>query len=201
MKMTNTKKSEKMYAFRVIYLLVFVTLILCSIASYVVFKSCIFLNCVEDRSFNALDLELPSDLFPVGATVTPIHRPSDSQGAFESASMSFFWETGNKSAGFDVWRYRTEKGASRTFLAESGGERYSEHEKFFHQSPVANEYSVGCGQLQYFGYRCNMAARYQEYTVNLIASIDDEMTLEMFNEVIIYIDREMERRLYGQYSE
>lgn len=41
-----------------------------------------------------------------------------------------------------------------------------------------------------------MAARYQEYVVNLIASIDQEMTHEMFNEVIIFIDEQMAHYLY-----
>lgn len=202
MKITPIQESANIFSLRSMLLLGFVVILSCGIIGYVVIlKGCLFLNCVEERSFNVLDLDLPTELFPDEATVTPINRPSESRGAFESASMSFYWQGGNKRAGYRVWRFRTEEEASRAFLAESGGSRYRENELFFHQSSIADEFAVGCGQLQSFGYRCNMAARYQEYTINLIASIDDEMSIEMFDEVVIFIDREMEHRLYGQEQE
>lgn len=184
------------------FVLVCVGLFACAIITYIfILRSCFFLNCVEDRSFNALDLDLPSDLFPVGAIVNAISRPSTSEGAFESAAKTVYWRAGNGIATYKVWRFRTEKEASQAFSAESGGMRYIENQSFFHHSSIADEFAVGCAQLQHFGYRCNMAARYQEYTINLIASIDNQMTMEMFNEVILFIDQEMEQRLYAQEEE
>ncbi len=175
------------------------SLLICGLVSYVlILRSCFFLNCVEDRSFNALDLEIPSELFPPEASVTGIHRPSSSQGAFESSRMSFHWRSGNSGAGYDVWRFRTEKEASRTFLAESGGSVYDRKSSDFYNSAIADEFSVGCGMIRGLGYRCNMSARYQEYAVNLNSTIDGEMTHEMFNEAIIFIDEQMEYYLYEE---
>lgn len=182
---------------RIIAAIILGSAFVCGLVTYlVILESCLFLNCVEERSFNALDLEIPSDLFPSGANVTPIHRPSESQGAFESASMSFFWESGNKSAGYRVWRFRKEGEASRAFLAESGGSLYDGKSADFYHSSMADEYAAGCGIIWGFGYRCNMAARYQEYVVNFHSVIDQDMTHEMFNEVIIFIDEQMEHYLY-----
>lgn len=43
-----------------------------------------------------------------------------------------------------------------------------------------------------------MAARYQEYAIHLNAIIDGDMSMEMFNEAVIFIDREIEQRLYSE---
>lgn len=193
----NIDKPAKTSSLRYIILFIIITPLLCGVVScIIILKSCIFLNCVEERTFNALDLDLPADYFPNDATITPIHRPSESQGAFESASISVYWEEGNKNAGYRVWRFRTEEEASRAFKAEARESRYIDNKDSFYQSSVADEFAVGCGLN--FGYRCNMAARYKEYTINLVASIDDEMSVEKFNEAVIYIDQEMERRLYTE---
>lgn len=182
---------------RVIATIILGSAFVCGLVTYLlILESCLFLNCVKERSFNALDLEIPSDLFPSEATVTGIHRPSESQGAFESASMSFYWQSGNSLAGYHVWRFRKEKEASRAFLAESGGSLYDGKSDDFYHSSMADEFAVGCGIRWGFGYRCNMAARYQEYVVNFRSVIDQEMTHEMFNEVIIYIDEQMAHYLY-----
>ncbi|WP_420628719.1 hypothetical protein [Candidatus Leptofilum sp.] len=184
---------------RIIAIIILGSAFVCGLVTYLlILESCFFLNYVEERSFNALDLEIPSDLFPAGANVTPIHRPSESQGAFESASMSFFWQLGNRLAGYDVWRFRKEEEASRTFLAESGGSFYNENIYDFYNSSIADEFAVGCGFRRHFGYKCNMAARYEEYVVNLHSIIDREMTLEMFNEAVIFIDEQMVHHLYEE---
>lgn len=202
MRITNTQKPANTFSTRNILILIFVAILSCGIFSYVmVLRSCFFLNCVEERSFNVLDLDLPSNLFPSEAIVNPLLRPSTSEGAFESGSKAIYWRAGNGVASYNIWRFRTEKEASRAFLAESGGAVYIENKESFHQSSIADEFTIGCGQVQFFGYRCNMTARYQEYVINLIASIDEEMSIEMFNEAVIFIDQEMEQRLYGQNEE
>jgi hypothetical protein len=107
-----------------------------------------------------------------------------------------YWQEGNGLSTYKTWRYRTENEASRTFRAEARQGIYTEDIGYFHQSSIADEFSVGCGNLQNFGYRCNVAARYQEYVINLNSIIDQEMSMEMFNQLVIFIDQEMERRLY-----
>lgn len=184
---------------RIIATIILGSALLCGLVTYLlILRSCIFLNCVEDRSFNAVDLGLASELFPPEAIVNPIHRPSTSEGAFESGSMTIYWKGGNGLATYKVWRFRKEGEASRAFSAESRQSVFVENTSLFYESSIADEFSVGCGHLQGFGYRCNMAARYQEYAVNFHSVIDQEMTHDMFNEVIIFIDEQMEHYLYEE---
>ncbi|MCA9945298.1 MAG: hypothetical protein KC449_17560, partial [Anaerolineales bacterium] len=111
-------------------------------------------------------------------------------------SMTIYWKGGNGLATYKVWRFRKESEASRAFSAESRQSIFVENASLFYQSSIAGEFSVGCGYLQGFGYRCNMTARYEEYVVNFHSVIDQEMTHEMFNEVIIFIDEQMAHYLY-----
>ena len=185
---------------RNIAIIVGVGILFCGLVTYsIILRSCFFLNCVPERSFNALDLDLPFELFPPKATASPMHRSSSSQGAFESGFMSFRWQGGNGRSTYEVWRFRSDREASEAFIAVSGEGVYSENMDFFYKSSVADEFAVGCGELQNFsGYRCNLGARYQEYTVNFQSIIDQEMSIEMFNAVVIFIDKQMEQYLYGE---
>lgn len=152
MKASHAQALTDMLSLRNIFVLVCVGLFACAIIIYVlILRSCFFLNCVEERSFNALDLDLPSDLFPAGAIVNAISRPSTSEGAFESAAKTVYWRAGNGIATYKVWRFRTEKEASQAFGAESGGTRYIENQMLFHDSSITDEFAVGCGQLPNMG--------------------------------------------------
>ena len=76
---------------------------------------------------------------------------------------------------------------------------YTENKDLIYQSSIADEFAGGCGRSENFnGYRCNFAARYQEYVVNFHSIIDQEMSIEAFNEVIIFIDEQMKQYLYGE---
>ncbi|MCA9900692.1 MAG: hypothetical protein H6654_13490 [Ardenticatenaceae bacterium] len=162
-------------------------------------RSCLFLNCVPERAFNVLDLGLPSGLFPSEATGGSFSRPSTSEGAFETGFLSYNWLDGHGRATYEVWRFRTPAEASRAFTAVSGEGIYLEEKDFFYRSVVADEFAVGCGRLENFpGYRCNLGARYQEYAINFQSIIDPEMSMEMFNEVVIFIDEQMEKHLYEE---
>ena len=184
---------------KIVTALIVGSLLICGSVSYgLILRSCFFLNCVEERSFNAVDLGLVPALFPPDAIVNPMNRPSTSEGAFESGSMSVYWREGNGIAGYHTWRFRKEEEASRAFLAESGGSLYDGKSADFYHSSIADEFAVGCGIRWGFGYRCNLAARYQEYVVKFQSVIDQEMTHEMFNEVIIFIDEQIEHYLYEE---
>jgi len=184
---------------RIIATIIFGSAFVCALVTYfLILESCFFLNCVEERSFNAVDLGLAPELFPPDAIVNPMTRPSTSEGAFESGSTTVYWTRGNGLATYNVWRYRKEEEASRNFLAVSGGTLYDGKSGDFYHSSIADEFAVGCGFRQNFGYRCNMAARYQEYVVNFRSVIDQDMTHDMFNQVIIFIDEQMAHYLYEQ---
>ena len=202
MKTILRQKSANLSSLRNILLLGFIMALFCGMTYYVILlKSCLFLNCVEERSFNVLDLDLPADLFPDQAIINPMLRPSTSEGAFDSGSKTVYWRAGNGIATYKVWRFRKEREASQAYIAESGGTIYIANKELLYQSSIADEFSTGCGRLQNFEFRCKMTARYQEYTVNFNSIIDDEMSIEMFNEVITFIDQEMERHLYVKEGE
>ena len=192
--------SAQPLTFRKIVIIVVASILFWGLVSYVlVARSCIFLNCVSERSFNVLDLGLTSELFPNEAVVNPIARPSTSEGAFESGSTTVYWRQGNGLATYKIWRFRKEQEASERFQAESREMIYTENKDLIYQSSIADEFAGGCGRSENFnGYRCNFAARYQEYVVNFHSIIDQEMSIEAFNEVIIFIDEQMKQYLYGE---
>ncbi|MCA9943466.1 MAG: hypothetical protein H6656_20235 [Ardenticatenaceae bacterium] len=184
---------------RKIIVIISASLLFWILVGYVlIVRSCLFLNCVQDRSFNALDLGLPPELFPDEAIVNPIARPSTLEGAFDGGAMTIYWRKGNGLATYRAWRYRRETEASNLFMVESRQALYRENTDLFYQSSLADEFYAGCGNQPNFGFQCIMAARYQEYTIRFNSMIDQDMSIEMFNEVIIFIDKQMGRYLYGE---
>lgn len=182
-------------------LMIVVFFLCCGIVSYMVsIRNCLFLSCIESRVFNVIELDIPPTFFPQDAIVGSIHRPTESWGAFESGSMTIYWENGNKGAGYGIYRFRTEQEASRNFHLEARKGKYSKDVETLYTSLVADEYFAGCGQIQGIGYRCNMAARYIEYSIDFTTSIDEEMTIEQFNKVLRFLDEQINEHLYKENS-
>lgn len=59
----------------------------------------------------------------------------------------------------------------------------------------ADEYSLKCGWSRFGGYRADLNAKYEEYVITLNVVIDDEMSLEKFQKIVIFIDNQMNQKL------
>ena len=172
---------------------------ICSIVGYqLFFRQCLFWACVPTRSFTVFDLGLPMDFFPEDTLDTSMFRPSESLGAIESGTMNIFWREGKGSAVYNVWRFSTEERASKFFKALSNDTSYPEQDELKVRSRIADEYAAGCGLSQFGGYRCDVIARYKEFTISFNATIDHEISVEQFEQIVIYIDEQMRLHLYPE---
>jgi hypothetical protein len=157
---------------------------------------CPFDLCAPRRPFDVLDLGLPESLFPEGAGVYPMHRPSESEGAFEKGDMIVTWN-GKRLVYYVVWRYATEKKASRVYermiLSVLDGEVWSS--EALHRSEIADEYTSTFSTSNFFGEYCAMGARIAEYVILLEVYGNDEESIDLFNDIVDYIDEDMGQRL------
>jgi hypothetical protein len=172
---------------------------LCWVGTRLFFGECILLNCPPSRTFTVLELGLPHNLFPQDSFGNPIHRPSGKLGAQDSGIMTIYWRQGNGLAVYNVWEYGTEKLASNLYQAlRNDGENLSNHISLSYQSELADEQNIGCGFSQFGGYRCVFIARYTEFVLSFNVTIDEEMPIEKFEEAVIYIDRQIQQKLFPE---
>ncbi|VAW30616.1 hypothetical protein MNBD_CHLOROFLEXI01-2105 [hydrothermal vent metagenome] len=164
-------------------------------AYQLLFRGCLFWTCAPERSFSVLDLGLPLTLFPNEAIGNPIHYPSTSEGSVESGIMTINWQEGKGGAVYNVWQFGTISHASKFYDVLINDEFYPEHSNLSFRSQIADDYTTGCGFSEFGGYRCRLVARYEEFTFSLNATIDEKMTVERFEQLIIFIDEQMSLRL------
>lgn len=178
------------------FLLILGVVFVCSVSLHqLLSRHCLLWTCAPTRSFGVHDLELSMSLFPEEATVTPFRRPTDLQGAVDSAIMTVFWEEGNGLAVYNVWQYGTENQASGLYQAQLRDSDYAEQYNLFFVSSVADEYSKGCGFSEFGGYRCDVKARYGEFVLSFNATIDEHLPVERFEELVASMDKQMAERL------
>ncbi len=178
---------------------VFGVVALCWVGTRLFYGKCILVNCPPTRTFTVLELGLPYNLFPQDSYGNPIHQPSGKLGAQDSGIMTIYWRQGNGLAVYNIWEYGTERLASnlyQTLLTD--GENISKHVLLSYQSESADEQKIGCGFSHFGGYRCIFIARYTEFVLSFNVAIDEEMPIEKFEEVVTYIDRQMEEKLFSQ---
>jgi hypothetical protein len=76
------------------FLLTAITVLLCAVG-YQLFKSeCLWWACAPTRGVTVYDLEVPSDLYPSGAEVVPLHPDRGIISAVEEAAGGAYWEDG-----------------------------------------------------------------------------------------------------------
>jgi hypothetical protein len=174
--------------------------VVCIVLTRTVIYGCFWWECVSQRSFRVIDLDLPDDLFPAGSIVNALYPLSEDEGTLENGGKPIYWDQG--SAGYTVFRFSSNRQAA---------ERYSTLKAFYTDpktkglwpkpatltfvSPKADEFYIGCG------YRlvdnCGMLARYREYIVEFDTTIDPEMTIAQFEKIVRFIDQQITAHLYS----
>jgi len=157
--------------------------------------------CAPERTFRVSALELPASLFPDGAIVNHMHPMSDEFGTIDNGMQSIFWQTGNGGAGYLVYRYPTTSSARNNFefyktmlIEPSNGEVWNPPAELNFSSTTADEIYVGC--IYFGGQHCEMLARYQEYVLSFRTSIDEMMAYSDFENVLLFIDKQITERIY-----
>ncbi|MCA9949997.1 MAG: hypothetical protein KDE48_10140 [Anaerolineales bacterium] len=169
----------------------------CTIIYQLLLNGCIFWNCAPDRSFSVLDLDLPDSLFPESAEILPLSTLSELDGAIEAGANTVYWNEYQGRSVYDVRRYGTEKSASDFYIREVKNivARYGEI-PIDYTSQNADEYFTTCGYSD-TGHRCWFVGRYQEFVIVFVVSINGEMSVDRFKEIVKYIDKQISDNLAG----
>ncbi len=168
----------------------------CSVGYQLFFRGCILWSCAPPRTFSVFDLSLPTHLFPNESVINAMTQPSELLGAAEAANMTVYWNEGSGLAVYDVQRFATEPRAVHVYQALTEDLLvFSEHDPIEFSSQLADNYSLVCGPSEFGGYRCWFISRYAEYVLSLNATIDEKMSFEQFEHIVLHIDEQMKNRL------
>ena len=133
------------------------------------------------------ELNLPKEFFPADiVTYQTIHSPREPLPAIDAGIQTVYWKTGI--GVFNVKRLPTIGLARRVYNAYANVGAYTQFTEQVYHSDLADEYSAGCGMSSFGGFRCDFVARYREYAVALNVIINEEMTIDEFNEIVAYVD-------------
>lgn len=127
--------------------------------------------------------------------------PSELDGAIEKGHMDVFWQQGKGAAHYTIWRFGTQWRATTFFNRVASMEQgfgLTACSDFMNLSLTTSEHSLTCGWHKFGGYRADLNARYDEYVIAFNATIDDEMSLEQFQQIVVFIDNQMQQNLFSK---
>lgn len=128
------------------------------------------------------------ELFPKEAIGGAMMTPSELDLAIEKASANIFWAEGNGSARYIIWRFGSEVQANNSLKTEqdTSFNILSDNSLQF-----GEEYRIVCGLSQFGGDRCTFDARYEEFVIYFQVMVDNQMSVEQFERIVIFIDDQM----------
>lgn len=175
------------------------TFLACLVTYQLVFRGCLFWTCAPARTFSVLELGIPVRLFPDGAVVNEPVQPSELLGAVEASNMTVYWNRGTGLAVYDVERFGSERKALNVYQAITDDVLvFADHHPLNFKSDLADNYSLVCGPSEFGGYRCWYISRYAEYVLSFNATIGEKLSFEQFEDIVRYIDEQMEARLNSE---
>jgi hypothetical protein len=161
---------------------------------------CFWGTCTDNQPFLSQEVELPREFFPINTTYNKLHPDSEIEGARQRERQTIYWGDSNgATAVITIARYAGEARAKSRFdlqlkiYADSQGNFWETPPEFTYQSQFADQFFVGCGILG--GQRCAFAGRYNEYLITISMTIDKQMTLQDFEQIVIYLDNVVAIRL------
>lgn len=161
---------------------------------------CFWWDCAPERDFRVLDWELPSDLFPKGARLSPLAPSSEGAGEVERGSQIIYWNNYGRAL-YSIQRYPTIDDAIRQFEYhyKEGDEQkinlgWDLLYDLTYQSATVDDQLIVC--IHEEEKSCDMISRYQEYVIRFYSIIDDDMTYSGFEKVLFYLDDQISIRLY-----
>lgn len=175
------------------------------VSYYLSLGGCLWWECAPTRSFGVEELELPATLFPPDAHVRHVsthenHTPEIYQKGFQS----FWWgESGHISNGhYTIYKYPSSKNPTRYFAdreqaikdMENLGRLPFKPEGINYVSPLADHFYIDC--YNDYQYYCTATGQYQEFVLSLYMELDDKMTAQDFQQIVIYMDKQISKFLY-----
>ncbi|MCC6605139.1 MAG: hypothetical protein IT327_18170 [Anaerolineae bacterium] len=177
----------------------------CVLFAQLFFNGCIWWECAPARSFDVLDLELPSHLFPDKAIYNSIHLDDDDNPkTLRSSGQTIYWDGRKGLAIYIVDRYATSKNALQNFERTkvsffsnwNNSILWYKPEELTYVSPLADNFFWGCGYITRSDYRCGMVAQYQEFLLFFNATISEKMSYADFQGIVTFIDENISDHLY-----
>lgn len=124
--------------------------------------------------------------------------PTTKELALEKAAINLFWDEGEDSAIYIVWRFGSEKHAADFLEGSVASYVQQEGSESLYTSRVADEYHRSCGwSSRSRSYRCTLRTRYEEFVFyfQLETFNNDPISLkqfaERFEQIIIFIDEQI----------
>lgn len=172
-----------------------VTVGLCLLSYNVWVNKCLPWECAPKRNFAVTDLGIPAHFFPANSIGGSWNTEGESFGAVEHGSMNLFWRKGQGAAIYIVQRFATEDQAHEFFnVLRNDGVLPTSSDVTF-RSTTADAYLIGCGYSPFGEERCELLARYKEFVIVLNVTIDRLMTVQGFEEIVIFVDNQISTKL------
>jgi hypothetical protein len=157
---------------------------------------CSGLICFPDRNFTVLNLSLPLGLFPEGSIGGEMQL--ERSWRTESGLSTVYWGNGQGLAIYIVDQYDKLERAANNYPLILIRQDYSKHEQLTYRSSTADGWSLDCGFSEFGGYRCRLVARYEEFILFFHATITDDMPIERFEQIVIFLDEQMTHYLQAE---
>jgi hypothetical protein len=179
-----------------LFLILLLTVSVCITSYQLLVNRCLWWNCAPERDFTLFDLNLPSEIFPLGSDIREL-QPDRDYPSIEEAATTNRWETGDSiyilrrfpSSQQAVQRFNSRTERNIFTQPELGGENTQVIKEF--QSSIANYFKLECGYF-FNDFRCVYWACYEEYYIYFSASVGEtDLEPETFFEAITYIDSRM----------
>jgi hypothetical protein len=162
-------------------------------------RGCLWWECAPTRSFDVADLALPSNLFPAYIDVGKFYSLEDGNPETYQNGSQAFWSNFEEVGFYKVEMYSSNKKAAQRFKSSKAKlinlNRYPTTSKdIIYVSPLADQFYISC---VYNGLpNCIAIAQYQEFYLYLGVSMRNGMTTQVFQQVVIYMDRQISKYLY-----
>lgn len=163
-------------------------------------NGCLWWDCAPKRDFRVLDWELPSDLFPKGARLSPLAPSSEGAREVERGSQIIYWNNYGRAI-YSIKRYPTIDDAIHQFEYhyQEGDKQITEYGwdvpyDLTYRSATVDDQLIVC--IHEEEKSCNMISRYQEYVIRFYSVIDNDMTYSDFEKALFYLDNQISIRLY-----
>ena len=199
--MTTAKRNTIILSLSIVTL----CLIGCIVSAQLSLNGCLWWDCAPNRSFDVLDLELPSSLFPSNAIYNQIYEDSDDNPeTLRSSGQTIYWDSGSGLAIYIVDIYATNGNSLRNFERTKKSffsDRntkilWSKPEELTYVSPLADNFFMGCGKIIRNDYRCGVIAQYQEFVLFFNSTISEKLSYDDFQKIVIFMDEQISNYLY-----
>ncbi|MEM9774360.1 MAG: hypothetical protein AAF902_07250 [Chloroflexota bacterium] len=137
---------------------------------------------------------IPKNYLPLNATVNPLVRPSDLNGAIEGGETTIYWFSSDngasKSTTYSIKRYPTLDAAIVTYANKLDSDFKSYDLSLTLEKKIhADEHYTGCGVGKITGrYRCVVLLRYEEFIVTISSSTDISFGSQNLKEIVYLYD-------------